>query len=381
MHVLANRQQSNWVREDFLFLGICAVLLIVGAGSLFSGSAYRAYQLFGDPYYFIRRHLLWIIMGTVASVFIIRTATETISRYVPWLLGLTLLLLLLTLVDGIGTTYLGARRWIEVFGVTFQPSELAKVTLIFYLSLVLSRKGKSLGDSLHALLPPLIVVALFTALVYLQNDFSTALLLVSSSLFLFFLAGIPLRYFGALGILLLPIAATLLFSHINRVQRIIAFLSPTIDPQGSGYQVLAARNALRNGGIWGAGIGNSGAKLGVLPEAHSDFIFAVVAEELGVVGTCLLLSVFVMFAVTGLRIAERLNNGFEQLLVSGLVMSIFLQSTVNIAVTVGVLPPTGIPLPFFSSGGSALLMTMIMCATVFNIASKSAKKSGGRVHA
>ena len=354
--------------EDRIFLLICCALLCVGVGCLLSGSAYRAHQLFGDSFYFIRRHLLWIGLGILCSIFIMRIKINILIKYVPLLVGVTFILLLLTFVEGIGTSYLGVRRWIELAGITFQPSELAKVTLIFYLSLILTRRHGELHKPLHSLLPPLIVVVLLCSLVYLQNDFSTALLLFLLALSTFFLAGVPLRYFIGLGLILLPIATTLLFSHIHRVERLIAYLSPTIDPQGSGYQVLAAQSALQRGGWWGVGIGKGVSKFGALPEAHSDFIFAVIAEEIGLAGVLMIITIYILFLVYGIRISAQLSNEFERLLTFSIILSIITQVIVNIAVTIGLLPPTGIPLPFISSGGSSLIISIIMCSVVINIA-------------
>ena len=250
---------------------------------------------------------------------------------------------------------------------SFQPSEAAKLTLILYLSLVLDRKADRIDEPWNAFVPPLIIVSLFSALVYMQNDFSTAVFLLILSIIMFFIGGIRVRYFVITLISALPIGLTLLLSREHRVERVISFLFPTLDPQGSGYQLLAAHSALQKGGWLGTGMGLGSYKLGELPEAHSDFIFAVIAEETGLIGTLAIILLFVFFAVQGIRIASQSQTRFGSFLATGITVAIVLQALFNIAVICGLIPTTGITLPFFSAGGSSMLITMVMCGLLLNI--------------
>lgn len=356
---------------DTQFLFSCMALFLFGTAALFTASTFRGEQLFNNAFYFIQKHLALSIFGLLCAAIAAKIKLLLYERFIVWFVLITILLLCMTFIDGIGVSYLGARRWIRIAGLTFQPSELAKITIVMYLALALSRKKENIKDPWNAFLPPLVIVLLVVFLIYLQNDFSTALFLLCLAIVMFFLGGIPIRYFIAFAIVVIPIGLLLLLSRVHRVERIIAFIFPGNDPQGSGYQVLASRNALHAGGLWGSGIGQSAAKLGVLPEAHSDFAFAILAEEFGLFGALITVALFLSFFFRGVKISLRAKNEFYSLLALGLTVSITMQALINIAVTTGILPPTGIPLPFFSTGGSSLLITLIMCGIITNISRRT----------
>ncbi len=352
---------------DLVFLAVLVLLLGTGTAMLFSSSYFRAENLFSDPFYFFRRQSFWVVLGAVAAIIATRISLDLVQRWVPVLLFTTLGLMVLTFVPGIGVRFLGARRWVFLFGYSFQPSELVKLTLIVYLAFILSRKQAQIDDPVNALLPPVIVVGLFVALIYLQNDFSSAVFVMVVSMAMFFIAGVPIRYFLSLGAMLAPLSVLMLLTREHRVLRVMAFLEPGRDPSGAGYQVLTSRAALVSGGLWGAGVGGSVRKLGRLPEAHSDFVFAVIAEELGFVGVFLVVALFGMLAWRGYRIAFRSRDRFHSFLAFGLTSSIFLQALLNMAVVSGMVPATGVPLPFFSSGGSSVFVTLVMCGLLLNV--------------
>jgi cell division protein FtsW len=274
---------------------------------------------------------------------------------------------------------MGANRWIIVGGLSFQPSELAKLTLILYLSYILAKKFGDLDDVINSLVPPLLVVGGFTALIYFQNDFSTSLFVLLISLLLFFVAGVRLRYFVFLILTLVPLASILVLSKEHRVRRLIAFLDPNSDPVGTGYQVIAAKSALSNGNFWGAGFGEGTEKLGGLPEAHSDFIFAVFAEEAGFLGVLFIIALFLAFAVRGYAVAFRYEgeDTFAFLLAFGLTSCIVFQALVNMAVVSGMLPATGLPLPFFSHGGSSMVIALLMSGLLVNLSRGASAERGG----
>lgn len=358
------------VEKNSIDLGlVMSLLLLVGVGVsvLFSSSFYRAGFLFSDPLYFLRRQLLWIALGGAGAVLLAHLSLRVVRRLIPLSLLITAGLMLLTFVPGVGSMFLGARRWIILFGYSFQPSELAKAVTLVYLAYILSRKYDQLDDAVNALLPPVIVVAVFATLIYLQNDFSTAFFLVFVSLSMLFVAGVSLRYFFALGVMTSPLSIILLLTREHRVNRLLAFLDPTRDPAGTGYQVLSSRTALAQGGLWGAGIGQGVQKFGALPEAHSDFVFAILAEELGFVGVFLVVVLFLFFAYRGFRIAYLANDRFVSLLAFGITASILFQALLNMAVVSGLVPATGIPLPFFASGGSSMFVSLAMCGLLVNL--------------
>ncbi len=352
---------------DFLFAGITVLLAGLGLAFLFSASFYYGERQFGNSYHFVIRHAVYLAAGSAGAVLMSRISFEYLRRLVPVLLLGSFILLLLPFVPGIGGTIMGARRWILLFGYSFQPSEFAKLAVIIYLAYIFSKKNERLDDLVNTVVPPLIIISLFTMTIYGQNDFSTAFFLLSVSVAMFFVSGIRLSYFIFLATTVVPLAFVLVFTKEHRVQRIIAFLRPELDPSGTGYQVLAARDALVKGGLFGVGLGRGTEKIGGLPEAHSDFVFAVLGEETGLLGVIAITAVFVLFAVRGYGIALRSKDSFSFLLGFGCVTAIFFQAMFNIAVVAGLVPATGIPLPFFSSGGTSLIVTLLMCGLIMNI--------------
>ncbi len=353
---------------------VLVLLLLVGTGltALFSASYHWAEQLYGEPFRLVRQQAVYVLLGIVVAVVASRLPLDRLRRTIPLLLLAGLLLLVLTFVPGLGEEYLGARRWILLFGRSFQPSELIKVVVIFYLAHILNRKQEQLDDTINSIVPPMIVVGIYSAIIYLQNDFSTAVFIIGLALLMLFVARVKLRFFIALAVVIAPLTIILLLTREHRVLRILAFIDPELDRFGSGYQVLAARSALENGGIWGAGIGQSAQKFGSLPEPHSDFVFAILGEELGFVGVIAVVALFTAFAIKGYAIAFRAQNSFRSLLAFGLTTSIALQALVNMAVVCGLVPATGIPLPFFSAGGSSVIVSLLMCGLLANVARSEA---------
>ena len=348
---------------------IVLVLLIgLGLSALFSASYNWAEQLYGDPFRLIRRQAIWVLLGSFVAFLAYTVPLKVIRSVVPAMVVGALGLMALTFVPGLGEEYLGGRRWILLFGSSFQPSEFVKVVLVVYLAHMLDRKRDTLDDTMNSVLPPLIVVAVFGSLIYLQNDFSTSVFVVLVSLLMLFVARVRLRFFFGLGVVATPLAVILLLTREHRVLRILAFIDPNLDRFGSGYQVLAAQRALEQGGLWGRGIGQGLQKYGSLPEPHSDFVFAVLGEELGYLGVVVVLGLFIAFAVKGYGLAFAATSTFRSLLAFGLTSVIVLQALLNMAVVCGLVPATGIPLPFFSHGGSAILMTLVMCGLLLNVA-------------
>ena len=370
------------VPSDTVLVATLIVLTGSGLAVLLSASYFYGDRVFDDPLRFFRRQVLWVALGTLIAAIAAVVPLRYVRRAVLPLVAVSVPLVLLALVPGVGLSAMGAQRWIVVGGLSLQPSELAKLALVLYLAHILERKGNlaefTYGHSMRVILPPMLVVGLFAALVYLQNDFSTPIFLVFIAMAMLWLAGVRVGLFGALSVVGTPLAAMLLLSKEHRVLRLIAFLEPTADSAGSGYQVLAARAALARGGVWGTGIGRGQMKLGPLPEAHSDFIFAVAGEELGLVGVILILGLFAVFAWRGYLIVRHHRDRFARYLAFGLTTSIVAQAFLNLAVVSSLVPATGLPLPFYSSGGSSLLTTFAMCGLLVGLSRQSGPVSGER---
>jgi cell division protein FtsW len=360
-------------RTDVGLLLVLVLLVGFGLSALFSASYDWAAKLYSDPMRLIRRQAIWVLLGAGVATLLYRIPLEFLRTLVPVMLITALALMGLTFVPGLGEEYLGGRRWILVFGSSFQPSELVKVALVFYLAHIMDRKQYKLDDEMNSVLPPLIIVGAFVALIYLQNDFSTAVFVLVIALAMLWVARVRLRFFVGFFLVSAPLLTILLLTREHRVRRILAFLDPSVDQFGSGYQVLAAQRALEYGGFWGRGIGQSIQKYGSLPEPHSDFVFAVLGEELGFVGVVAALALFALLAVKGYRLAFSATTRFRSLLAFGLTSVIVLQALLNMAVVCGLVPATGIPLPFFSHGGSAILMTLSMAGLLLNVAREESR--------
>ncbi|MCF6335275.1 MAG: putative lipid II flippase FtsW [Spirochaetales bacterium] len=354
---------------DFMMVLLIILLAGIGISALFSASYYYGNYKFGNSGYFFTRQIMFMIAGSVFAFVVSRIPLSIISRMIPVILLISFLLMFATFIPGIGREMMGGRRWIVISGRSFQPSEFVKLAVVLYLASVLGKKHDRINDFFNTILPPLLMVFVFTAMIVAQNDFSTAFFVLTISLAMFFIAGVKYVYFAFIFTAVIPVAGMLLFSREHRVRRIIAFLDPSSDPVNAGYQVLSAKQALSNGGFWGKGIGLGTQKLGGLPEAHSDFIFAVIGEETGILGVLFVIILFLALAVRGYSLALKFRekNLFAYFLTFGLTTSILYQALVNMAVVAGMVPVTGITLPFFSHGGSSILITFIMCGLLMNL--------------
>ncbi|HAK46709.1 MAG TPA: putative lipid II flippase FtsW [Spirochaeta sp.] len=354
-------------QSDFILLMIIVLLAGSGFAALFSASYHYAGKYFNDSFMFIRKQLILGGAGMVLAFAGYKISVEYLRKWTPLLLLGGFGLILLTFIPGISEEILGARRWIFLFGFSFQPSELAKLVVVLYLANIFDKKQDRMHDFGNTVLPPLIILVMIIGLVLLQNDFSSAVFILVIGLSMFFMAGVPILYFVYLLMAAVPTSLIFLFTKPHRVERLIAFISPEADPIGSGYQVIAAQSALKNGGLLGQGLGHGIKKLGGLPEVHSDFIFASTAEEIGFMGVFCIILLFLGFAARALMRGYKSGNHYDFLLSFGLAACILYQALFNMAVVSGLVPATGIPLPFFSSGGSSLLVTFIMCGLLLGI--------------
>jgi cell division protein FtsW len=277
------------------------------------------------------------------------------------------LLLVLVLLPGLGVSVNGSRRWLRLGPLSFQPAELAKLALVVYLAAFLARKRDELGEFWRGMVPPLAVGGTLAALVLAQPDLGSCLTLLVLTVGLLFLAGAPTRSLALLVGPALSLAALAVWLAPYRMRRVFAFLDPWQDPRGSGFQIIQSWLALGGGGLTGRGIGESKQKLFYLPEAHTDFIFAVLGEELGFLGAAAVVVLFAVLVWRGLRIGIRAADPFGAYLALGITVLVATQTLVNLGVVTGMLPTKGLPLPFLSFGGSALLMTMLATGMLLNI--------------
>jgi len=366
-------EQMRNKRTVHLFY-LCVILLFgTGLVTLYSASYAFALRFFRNGNYFIIRQLIFGGAGIVLFFVFSKINLDKFRKFIMVLVGLAAFMCILTLIPGIGVERYGASRWIEIASFSYQPSEMVKFVLPLYLSHLLDKKAGNLENFYSGILPPVLVTGLFFGLIYIQNNFSTAVFIVFNAMVIFFLAGMRYRYFLAALAMIMPVAAFLVFTKEHRVRRLVSFIRPEWDPLGAGFQVNASRNAIISGGLWGKGIGEGTRKIANIPEIHSDFIFSAYAEETGFIGIILFFAIFTVFAFLGYRAAWKCESLFGRLIAASLTTIIVSQALLNIAVVSGALPATGIPLPFFSAGGSSLVTTLICAGLIANVAGKGDK--------
>jgi cell division protein FtsW len=351
-----------------------ATLLLLGLGivMIYSASAIRAQERFGDAAFFLKKQALYALLGLVAMAWAMGRDLRTFQRLTPILFLGSLLLLLLVLIPSVGIKIHGARRWLRLFGLSFQPGELAKLTVILFLASYFARRQDRLGSFLDGFFPPLFLTGLMAILIILQPNFGTAGILLWVAGVMFFIGGARIRHLLAVGAAAAPVLLILVFQSPYAWNRIMAMVDPTRVPAKATYQVDQSIVALGPGGLLGRGLGDSMQKLFFLPEPHTDFIFAIVGEETGFVGTMLVLLLFALFLWRGTRAAVRAGDPYAGYLAMGIVALVVGQAALNTAVVSGLFPTTGVPLPFVSFGGSSLIITLFSAGVLLNVSRRSA---------
>ena len=355
------------VTPDLWLFAVALVLVSTGVVMIYSASAIVAADRFRDPYFFLKRQVFWAMLGCGALWFALRTDYRRLEKLVLPLLVLAIALLVLVLVPGLGVSINGSRRWLRLGPLSFQPAELAKLALVVYLAAFLARKQEAVAHGWRGVVPPLAVSGLLAGLILLQPDLGNCVTVLVLTVALLFLAGVSTKWLGVLGVAALPLVGLVIWLAPYRMRRVFAFLDPWSDPRGSGFQIIQSWLAFGNGGLLGQGIGASRQKLFYLPESHTDFIFAILGEELGFVGAAVVVTLFAVLVWRGLRIGVRAAEPFGTYLALGITVLVATQTLVNLGVVTGLLPTKGLPLPFLSFGGSALLVTMVATGVLLNI--------------
>ncbi len=357
------------LKTNHLLLFITLSLLAYGLIVLYSASTVQSFNNFGNTtYYILHQTLYGGVIGLIALYVCSKTDYHIWQKYLPVLIFASLFLLLLVKIPSLGGLNLGgASRWVNFGPLTFQPAELAKLAVIAYIASWVDKKRARLNEFYFGLLPSLIIIALFAGLILWQPDFGTMLVLLLVAFFMLVAAGINWKYFfyAAIG------GALSLYLFIKfepyRARRLVTFFNPALDPKGISYQINQALLAIGSGGLWGFGYGLSRQKHNYLPASINDSIFAVLAEELGFFRVLLALALFAAFALKGFQIAKNAPDIFGKLLGFGIVCWITLQALINIAAIINLLPLTGIPLPFFSYGSTALIFNLAAVGILLNI--------------
>jgi len=352
---------------DMWLFGAALVLVSIGVVMVYSASAILAADRFGDPHYFLKRQLFWALLGLGGLWAALAVDYRVLERVALPLLGVAALLLVFVLVPAFGQAINGTRRWLRLGGVSFQPVELAKLAFVIYLARFLGRRGEAVQGFWGGAVPPAVIGGGLAALVLRQPDLGNSLTLLALAFTLLFLAGARPRHLLLLAAPALPLLAVAVYLAPYRWRRILAFLNPESDPRGSGFQIIQSFLAIGSGGLLGRGLGGSKQKLFYLPEPHTDFVFAVIAEELGLIGGVTVVALFMVLIWRGLRAGLRAPDRFGAYLALGLTTMLATEALVNLGVVTGSLPTKGLPLPFVSFGGSALFMTLLSTGILLNI--------------
>jgi cell division protein FtsW len=367
------RTDAHTRRTIALLLGSTAFLVGTGIVMVLSASSVSAFAEYGDSFIFVQRQAAYAVVGVLACYLTSRMRYDAWKRLAGPFLMVTIAMLVLVLIPAHGIEAYGSSRWFRFGPVTVQPSELAKLALVVFAAATLARKLRKIDDLRELALPLLPVSAVLWGLVMLQPDLGTTVILATTMFALLFAAGVRLRHLTVAGIVGALVGAGLVMSADYRRVRFLAFLHPWADAKSGGYQLVQSLIALGSGGWTGVGLGASRQKWLYVPNAHTDFIFSILGEELGLIGEVVVLLAFGALIFAGIRIATRTTDVFGRLLAAGIVSWFGLQALINLGAVTGLLPVTGVPLPFLSYGGSSLVVSLAAVGVLVSIARAPAR--------
>jgi len=366
-HALARER-----RLDLTLLLPVVCLVALGIVMVFSSSATLAADRYNSEYYFLKRHAVRVLLGLVALLWLARLDYRVLQRVAPWAVGVTVLLLGVLL--GVGGAIRGANRWLSLATITIQPTEMARVACVVYLAMLLDRKGERMASFKEGILPACLVLGTLSFLILLQPNLGSTIALLTTGFVMLHLSGARLRHLALLSGSGAVVAFLVVLKNGYMMDRVQGWLAQwghgATDALGKNWQVSQSILALGSGGVFGAGPGHGLQKVFFLPDPHTDFIFAVIGEELGLIGTAAVIVFFAVVFLRGLKIASTAPDRFGMLLAAGLTVNLSVYVAMNVAVVTGVIPTTGLPLPFLSYGGSALVVNMGVVGVLLNIASQ-----------
>ncbi|KKP25022.1 MAG: Cell division protein FtsW [candidate division TM6 bacterium GW2011_GWF2_30_66] len=361
------KKKDNLQANLNIFLIIVATLVAIGLVFIYSSSCVYAMEKFSSAQYFVKKQAFGLILGLISILFVFILPLKFIKKITPYLFWGSLALTSATMIPGIAQRIHGSARWINLFGFSFQPSEILKISVILYIAYFIVKKQDKLNSFFNAYLPVLVILGITSVILLKQPDFGLTVTIVSTVFTMLFVAKFNSKYLILTFAALIPAAATLVLIKPYRLQRILTFLNPWQDPQGSGFQIIQSLIAIGSGGLWGVGIANSKQKFFYLPMQHTDFIFSIIAEETGLIGSLCIITLFTALLFLGIRISLSLKDIFSKFTVLGLVILISIQAIINLSVAAGLAPTKGIGLPFVSYGNTSLVCTLCMVGLIINI--------------
>jgi cell division protein FtsW len=352
---------------DTLLFGAVASLVAIGLVMIFSASSAQAYADHRDTAYYLKHQAIYLLVGLALAYVAYRVDYRKLKAFAPYALVLCIMGLVAVLVPHVGVVVNGARRWIGAGMISLQPSEFAKLGLVLYLSAVLATRGDRITSLQRGLFPLCVAVLIVAMAIFMEPDMGTASLIIFVSFAMFFAAGARIEHLALIVLATVPPAILAVLARPYQRARVLAFIDPWKDPQNTGFHIVQSLLALGSGGLFGVGLGESRAKFFYLPEQYTDFIFSVLGEELGLLGTLGVITLFVVFVYRGMRIAIAAPDRFGFFLATGCTAMIAIQAFVNIGVVTSSWPVTGVPLPFISFGGSSLIVSLIAVALIMNV--------------
>lgn len=353
--------------EYYFIFVIVFILSIIGIVMVSSSSIAVGDRYFNDPYWFIRRQIVWWVISFIVFIILSKINYRFYSKISIFFILISIGLLALVLIPGLSSVVGGSRRWLNLFFFNIQPSEIAKIALIVFVCDSLNKKYKENSVFKNIIWPSFVVLLVVTLLIFLEPDFGTVVIIWIVIFLIFFIGNVRFPHMISLGLAGIAVLVAYMFMEDYRRERIFAFFNKTADTGGVNFQVNQSLIALGSGNIIGLGLGNSIQKYSYLPEAHTDFIFAILGEEFGMVGTLVVIALFLLLAFIGIRICLKTEDYFGRTLAGAITGLIIAQSVLNIAVVIGLVPVTGLTLPFISSGGSSLLVNMACAGILLNI--------------
>ncbi|TCS94728.1 putative lipid II flippase FtsW [Hazenella coriacea] len=361
-------------KPDFWLILITFLLFGFGLVMVFSTSYYKGLTEYQDSYYFFKKQLSFGVIGLILFFIVSNIPYSFYRKHVGLITLFCLLSLVIVLIPGLGESRNGATRWLDLGFFSFQPSEYVKVGLVIYTASIMVKKQEVIDQFRRSVIPPLIVIGLFSLLLVSQPHFSAIVIIFGTCLTMIYCSGVRIKPLITLLLVTIPILVAVMLLADYRLDRVFTLLDPLSDPKGRGYQISNSLMAIGPGGLTGAGLGNSIQKMDYLPEAHTDFIFSIIAEEMGFIGSALLICLYILFVFRGVIISLQAPDQFGTLLGIGIVTLISLEALFNLGVVTAIVPVTGVPLPLISYGGTALMIKLFSLGVLLNISRSRVKK-------
>lgn len=352
---------------DFLLFIVTLILVTIGTIMIYSSSSIIAVERYKNAQFFLWKQLIFVTLGVTAMLVLSRYHYKNLKKLAYPALGVSAVLLILILIPHVGVRAGGATRWLRMGFFSFQVSELVKIVVVLFLAHYLTRKREQLKELKQGVLAPLAIVVSLVFLIILEPDFGTAVIITMTMMFMLYLAGSRIKHLAGLMALFVPVGLWLVMHKSYRMERLMTFLDPWKDPGKSGFQIIQSLLSFGSGGTFGVGIGDGMQKLFYLPEPHTDFILAIIAEETGFFGVALVILLFTVFIIRGFWISFKASDNFGTYLAAGLTMVIALEAFINIAGVMGLIPLKGLALPFLSYGGTSLIMSLVAVGILLNV--------------